>query len=115
MFNPSFSVDIDQNLRIVRRTLDGDTLRVDQLSAGALEQLAVISRLACAAIVSPDGGGAPVIIDDALGWSDPDRLERMGAAIAAAGEHCQAIILTCTPGRYAHIGNATTIQLPTGT
>ena len=113
VFNPSFSVDIDQNLRIVSRTLDGDTLRVDQLSAGALEQLAVISRLACAAIVSPDGGGAPVIIDDALGWSDPDRLERIGAAIATAGEHCQVIILTCTPGRYAHIGNATTIQLPT--
>ena len=113
VFNPSFSVDIEE-LRIVSRTLDGDTLRVDQLSAGALEQLAVISRLACAAIVSPDGGGAPVIIDDALGWSDPDRLERMGAAIAAAGDHCQVIILTCTPGRYAHIGNATTIQLPTG-
>ncbi len=115
VFNSSFSVDIDQNLRIVSRTLDGDTLQVDQLSAGALEQLAVISRLACAAIVSPDGGGAPVIIDDALGWSDPDRLERMGAAIAAVGEHCQVIILTCTPGRYAHIGNATTIRLPTGT
>lgn len=114
VFNPSFRVDIDQNLRIVSRTLDGDTLRVDQLSAGALEQLAVIGRLACAAIVSPEGGGAPVIIDDALGWSDPDRLERMGAAIAAAGDHCQVIILTCTPGRYAHIGNATTIQLPTG-
>ena len=114
VFNPSFSVDIEE-LRIVSRTLDGDTLRVDQLSAGALEQLAVISRLACAAIVSPDGGGAPVIIDDALGWSDPDRLERMGAAIAAAGDHCQVIILTCTPGRYAHIGNATTIQLPTAT
>ena len=115
VFNPSFSVDIDESLRMVRRTLDGDTLRVDQLSAGALEQLAVISRLACAAIVSPDGGGAPVIIDDALGWSDPDRLERMGAAIAAAGEQCQVIILTCTPGRYAHIGNATTIHLPSRT
>lgn len=115
VFNPSFAVDIDQNLRIVSRTLDGDTLRVDQLSAGALEQLAVISRLACAAIVSPDGGGAPVIIDDALGWSDPDRLQRMGAAIAAASEHCQVIILTCTPGRYAHIGNASTVRLPAGT
>ena len=115
VFNPSFSVDIDDSLSIARRTLDGDTLRVDQLSAGALEQLAVISRLACAAIVSPDGSGTPVIIDDALGWSDPDRLERMGAAIAAVGEHCQVIILTCTPGRYAHIGNAATIRLPTGT
>ena len=115
VFNPSFSVDIDESLRIARRTLDGDTLQVDQLSAGALEQLAVISRLACAATVSPDGGGAPVIIDDALGWSDPDRLERMGAAIATAGDQCQVIILTCTPGRYAHIGNATIIRLPART
>ena len=115
VFNSSFLVDIDESLRIVRRTLDGDTLRVDQLSTGALEQLGVISRLACAAIVSPDGGGAPVIIDDALGWSDPDRLERMGAAIAAAGSQCQVIILTCSPGRYAHVGNATTIRLPSRT
>ncbi|MDE0269278.1 MAG: AAA family ATPase [Acidimicrobiaceae bacterium] len=112
VFNASFTVDIDDDLRVMRRTLDGDTLRVDQLSTGAQEQLGVISRLACAAIVSPDGGGAPVIIDDALGWSDPSRLERMGAAIAAAGGQCQTIILTCTPGRYAHIGKATTIRLP---
>ena len=77
--------------------------------------MGVVSRLACAAIVSPDGGGAPVIIDDALGWSDPDRLRNMGAAISAAGGQCQVIILTCTPGRYAHIGNATTIRLPSRT
>ena len=112
VFGPSFSVEIDDNLSVARRTLDGDTLHIDQLSTGAREQIGVLCRLACAAIVSPDGGGAPVIIDDALGWSDADRLERMGAAIAAAGGQCQVIILTCTPGRYAHIGNATTICLP---
>ncbi|MCY4665442.1 MAG: AAA family ATPase [Acidimicrobiaceae bacterium] len=112
VFNETFAVELDDDLSIVRRTLDGDTLNVDQLSTGALEQIGVISRLACAAIVSPDGGGAPVIIDDALGWSDPDRLRNMGAAISAAGGQCQVIILTCTPGRYARVGNATTIRLP---
>ena len=61
----------------------------------------------------PDGGGAPVIIDDALGWSDPDRLRNMGAAISAASGQCQVIILTCTPGRYTNIGKATTARLPT--
>ena len=115
VFNSTFAVDLDDDLRVARRALDGDTLRVDQLSTGAQEQIGVLSRLACAAIVSPDGGGAPVVIDDALGWSDPDRLRSMGAAIAAAGKQCQVIILTCTPGRYAHIGNATTIRLPTNT
>ena len=115
VFNETFAVDLDDDLSVVRRTLDGDTLNVDQLSTGALEQMGVVSRLACAAIVSPDGGGAPVIIDDALGWSDPDRLRNMGAAISAAGGQCQVIILTCTPGRYAHIGKATTIRLPSRT
>ena len=112
MFGPTFEVELDDDLRVARRTLDGITLEVDQLSVGAREQIGVLSRLACAAIVSPDGGGAPVVLDDALGWSDPERLARMGAAIAAAGRECQVIVLTCTPGRYSHVGNAEVVSLP---
>lgn len=112
VFGPTFEIELDAELRVARRTLDGITLDVDQVSTGAQEQLGVICRLACAAIVSSDGGGAPVVIDDALGWSDPSRLQMMGAAIAAAGRECQVIILTCTPGRYAHVGNAEVVRLP---
>lgn len=112
VFGPTFSVELDNELGLARRTLDGVTLDIDQLSTGAREQLGILARLACTAIVSPAGGGAPVIIDDALGWSDPQRLQQMGAAIASAGNHCQVIILTCTPGRYAHVGNAQVVQLP---
>ncbi len=112
VFGSDFKVEMGDDLEVVRRTLEGVTLDVDQLSAGAREQLGLLSRLACAVIVSPDGGGAPVIIDDALGWSDPDRLSRMGAAIGAAGKQCQIIILTCTPGRYAHVGDAEVVRLP---
>jgi hypothetical protein len=111
VFGSTFEVEIDRNLNIVRRTLDGVTLDVEQLSTGAREQLGVISRLACATIVSPEDGGAPVMIDDALGWSDPQRLQGMGAAIAAAGRQCQVIVLTCTPGRYSHVGNGTVVSL----
>ena len=113
VFGPTFEVVLDADLRVTRRTLVGITLDLEQLSVGAREQIGVISRLACAAIVSPDGGGAPVVIDDALGWSDPSRLQAMGAAIAAAGRECQVIVLTCTPGRYAHVGNAEVVRLPT--
>ncbi len=112
VFGSGFGVELGEDLEVARRSLNGVTLDVDQLSAGAREQLGFLSRLACAVIVSPDGGGAPVIIDDALGWSDPDRLKRMGAAIAVAGRQCQIIILTCTPGRYAHVGHARVITLP---
>ena len=111
VFGPQFAVELDDELQLVRRTLNGITLDIDQLSTGAREQLGVLSRLACAAIVSPDDNGAPVTIDDALGWSDPQRLQRMGAAIAAAGKQCQVIVLTCTPGRYSHVGNAEVISL----
>ena len=112
VFGSTFEVELDDDLKVVRRTLDGITLNIGQLSVGAREQLGVLVRLACAVIVSPDGGGAPVVLDDALGWSDPSRLARMGAAIATAGRECQVIVLTCTPGRYAHVGNATVVSLP---
>ena len=112
VFGPTFEVELDGDLRVARRTLHDTTLDLEQLSVGAREQIGVISRLACAAIVSPDGGGAPVVIDDALGWSDPSRLKSMGAAIAVAGRDCQVIVLTCTPGRYAHVGNAKVVRLP---
>ncbi len=111
VFDGGFEVDLDDDLRIARRTLGGVTLDFDDLSTGAQEQLGIIARLACASIVSADGG-APVIFDDALGWSDPNRLDRMGAVIASAGRTCQIIVLTCTPGRYEAVGNATVVRLP---
>ena len=56
-------------------------------------------------------GGVPLIIDDALGFSDPERLQTMGAAIAAAGRESQIILLSCTPGRFTHVGSATLVRL----
>ena len=111
VYGPTFAVKLNEDLQVVRRTLNGTMLDVDQLSTGAREQLGVLSRLACATVVSPMDGGAPVMIDDALGWSDPQRLQGMGAAIAAAGKQCQVVVLTCTPGRYSHVGSAQVVSL----
>jgi hypothetical protein len=110
VFGSSLGVELADDLSIARRTLNGVTLDFAELSTGAKEQLGMISRLACASIVATDGG-APVIFDDALGWSDPRKLERMGAAISKAGRSCQIIVLTCTPGRYASVGDAEVVQL----
>ena len=111
VFGPTFEVEIDENLKVTQRILNGIPIPVDQLSTGAREQLGVITRLACATIVSPEDGGAPVMIDDALGWSDPERLQNTCAAIAMAGRECQVVVLTCTPGRYSHVGNAKVVAL----
>lgn len=111
VFGGNFEVGLDENMAIVSRTLNKQTLSVDQLSTGTREQLGVLCRLACASITSPDGKGAPVVIDDALGWSDTARLQAMGQAITQAGSKCQVIILTCMPGRYGNVGQAKTVRL----
>lgn len=110
VYGPTLEVHLGDDLSISQRSLEGTTLDFSQLSTGAREQLGLLARLACATLVSEDGG-APVIFDDALGWSDPSRLERMGAAISTAADECQIIILTCVPDRYAAVGKATTLSM----
>lgn len=111
VFGADFAVELDDSdLSVVNRTLDGRTIPYKSLSIGAQEQIALISRLACATIVAPDGG-VPVIVDDALGNSDPQRLESMGAVLTVAGRQSQIIVLTCQPDRYEHVGGATVVRL----
>jgi DNA repair exonuclease SbcCD ATPase subunit len=110
VFGADFDVEVDAQLRVVSRTLAGDTLPISSLSGGAREQLALVERLACAELVGPEAG-VPVVIDDALGFSDPERLQSMGALLSAAGEHSQVIVLTCQPERYRHVSDANVIRL----
>ncbi len=111
LFNETFGVEINEDLSIIHRNLNGISVPFDALSGGTREQLSLISRLACAMIVSKDGSGAPLILDDALGYTDPERLKLMGAVLALAGRTCQIIILTCQPDRYSHVGEVKTIRL----
>jgi len=94
-----FGIELDDELRIRTRTLGGRTLDFDQLSVGAREQLGLLTRLACALLVDPDGG-VPVILDDTLGHSDADRLAGMARALETAGRNCQVLVLTCSPERF---------------
>ena len=110
VFGPTFRICIDEGLSIVNRTLEDKTIPLGSLSAGTKEQLAVILRLACATIVAPDGG-VPVILDDVLGYSDPHRLEAMGAVLSEAGRTTQVIVFTCYPDRYRQVGGANVLRL----
>ena len=110
VFGPDVVVDLAEDLAIARLTRGGIAIPWEQLSVGTREQLGVLVRLACAELVAADGG-VPVMLDDALGWSDPQRLEAMGAVLARAGESAQVIVLTCFPDRYVHVGGATVIRV----
>ena len=110
VFGPEFSVEVDDDLSIVSRTLDGVTVPFESLSGGAREQLSIIGRLATARLVSADEG-APVLLDDSLGFTDAARRRKLAAVLNLVGSTAQIIILTCEPERFADIGNATTVTL----
>lgn len=110
VFDDSFQVDISEDLRIVSRTMNNVTVPFDYLSGGTREQLSLIFRSACSMIIAKDGG-APLILDDTLGYTDPDRLRLMGAVLARAAKECQIVIFTCVPDRYDNVGEATIATL----
>ena len=110
VFGDTFEVEIDSELRICSRTLCGRTVPYESLSGGAREQLGIVARLAGAALVAKEET-VPVVIDDALGFTDADRLTKMGAVFDAVGGDGQVIVLTCSPQRYASVRGAHYIEL----
>ncbi|MDH6244508.1 AAA family ATPase [Mycobacterium sp. OTB74] len=110
VFGDTFTVDIDSDLRICSRTVDGRTVPYESLSGGAKEQLGIVARLAGAALVAKEDS-VPVIIDDALGFTDANRLVRMGQVFDAVGGDGQVIVLTCSPDRYVSVEGAERIEL----
>lgn len=110
VFGETFEVEIDSALQICSRTLSGRTVPYESLSGGAKEQLGIVARLAGAALVAKEDS-VPVVIDDALGFTDAERLTKMGAVFDAVGGDGQVIVLTCSPQRYASVGGAHHIEL----
>ncbi|MDT5305858.1 MAG: hypothetical protein QOE48_1528 [Mycobacterium sp.] len=110
VFGPTFEVDVDSDLCILNRTVDGCTVPYESLSGGAKEQLGILARLAGAALVAKEDA-VPILIDDALGFTDPDRLAKMAEVFDTLGERGQVIVLTCTPARYDGVKDAQRIEL----
>lgn len=110
VYGSGFAVEVDDSLVISARVLDGTRIDYEALSTGAKEQLAILTRLAVATLVDP-ADGVPVVIDDALGYTDPSRLRRMAAAFSHVGDAAQVILLTCTPGRYDGIVGAAIVRV----
>lgn len=77
----------------LRRVNDHEAIAA--LSEGTQEQLAVMVRLAFGRLMADSGSPVPVILDDALVYSDDERILRMFMAFITAARHHQLIVLTC--------------------
>jgi hypothetical protein len=108
VFGEDLDVQLDEELAVVSRTLGGVTLGFDRLSAGAREQLAILTALAAADLAGEDG--VPLVLDDTLGYTDAARLERLGAVLGRV-RGPQVVVLTCVGDRFHAIGGARTVRL----
>ena len=110
LYGRAVTIEFDEDLRISRRVLDSTALDAAQLSGGAREQLSILSRLAVADIVGK-GEGVPVVIDDALGFADSARVQRMNVVLSQLGRTNQIIVLTCDPARFDGVPGATVTSM----
>jgi uncharacterized protein YhaN len=67
----------------------------EQLSEGTREQIAILVRLALAELLCDRGLPAVVVLDDALVFSDDERMQRMFRVLERAAERLQILVLTC--------------------
>ncbi len=97
---------------------DGDSLlptglRRDQaeetlvnLSGGTKEQIAILTRLAFARLFAQQGRQMPIILDDALVYSDDDRIIKMFTALTRVAQGQQIIVFSCRQLAFQDLGGA---------
>ena len=94
----------DETLAPQELTRDGVAERMDALSAGTQEQIAILTRLAFAKLLAKTGSAPPIILDDALIFSDDDRIEKMFTALHAQTKDLQIIAFTCRQRAFGTLG-----------
>jgi len=77
---------------------------LERLSGGTREQLAILTRLGFATLMAERGRDMPVVLDDAIVFSDDRRIERMFDALTLAGETVQVLVLTCRERSFERLG-----------
>jgi DNA repair exonuclease SbcCD ATPase subunit len=88
-------------------TRNGQEEDVEVLSGGMREQLSILTRLAFARLLASRGAPTPVILDDALVYSDDDRIERMFDVLHRQSRDQQIIVFSCRQRAFAKLGGTT--------
>lgn len=76
----------------------------DVLSGGTQEQIALLVRLAFARMLAKAGTPAPVILDDAIVYTDDDRIERMFDALTRQADDLQIVVFSCRQKSFRDLG-----------
>lgn len=78
--------------------------QLTQLSGGTQEQLALMVRLAFARLLAKSGKGIPVILDDALVYTDDARIEALFDALTLQANDLQILVFSCRQKSFRDLG-----------
>lgn len=78
------------------------SILLQSLSGGEEEQVHLAVRLALAELLA-GSTRQPLVLDDALAYTDDERMSRICALLRAASEKLQILVLTCDPRRFAEL------------
>ncbi len=100
---PDAELIMDEDLEIVEINRHfGESF--GNLSIGTQEQIAVLVRLTFASMLVEQGQPATVILDDALVFSDEERMEKMFDILFDISRKVQIIIFTCRKSLFEGLG-----------
>ena len=100
---PDAELIMDEDLKIVEINRKfGESF--GNLSIGTQEQIAVLVRLTFASMLVEQGQPATVILDDALVFSDEERMEKMFDILFDISRKVQIIIFTCRKSLFEGLG-----------
>ncbi|WP_353471956.1 chromosome segregation protein SMC [Salipiger sp. H15] len=105
LFWPEAELVFDEDSALPRALArNGREEPMDVLSGGTREQIALLVRLAFARLLARGGRHAPVILDDALVYTDDARIERMFDALHRQASDLQILVLTCRQRAFRDLG-----------
>ncbi len=91
---PGSELDLGEELGMVG--LRGEALRepFEELSGGAQEQLALLTRIGLAEVLA-GGGTLPLVLDDSLVNTDPERMRQIHRLLFRAADRLQVLVFSC--------------------
>ncbi len=98
---PGAELQFGDGLDLSALTRQQQSENLSTLSEGTQEQIAVLVRLGFGRLLADSGAPMPLILDDALVYSDDARIARVFDALAAGADHHQVIVLTCRTRTFA--------------
>ena len=91
---PACELDMDEELGMVGLRSETLSEPFEDLSGGAQEQLALLTRLGLAEVLAGEGT-LPIVLDDSLVNTDPERIRRIHRVLFRAAERLQVLLLSC--------------------